>query len=106
MASARGSLAALARKLVPRSNMTAALLRNCSCQFGSGFDGGCNDGCVTGAAAEMSAQQIPDLRLGRIGIAAQEGIERHQNARRTEAALQRVVAAERSLQDRQPVRRR
>jgi hypothetical protein len=46
------------------------------------------------------------LSFCRIWIGTQKDIQRHQNARRTKPALQRVVTAEGRLQDRQPVRRR
>jgi hypothetical protein len=51
----------------------------------------------------MPAQQIANLCLRRTRIAAQEAIQRHQNAGCAEPTLQRVVSAKRCLQDGQAV---
>src|SRR2546430_3289635 len=105
-ASACGPRSTLAMKLVPRSNMAVAFLPGCRRQFRGGFECGADDGRVAGATAKMSAEQIADLRLAGPWIGAQENIQRHQDAGGAEAALQRVMATERSLQRRQPVPRR
>ena len=47
----------------------------------------------------MSAEDIPNAFLIRSRVIAQEAIERHQDAGRAKAALKRVVALERRLQD-------
>ena len=53
-----------------------------------------HDRAVAGAAAQMAGQNLADLRLGCIRPIAQQRIERHQDARRAEAALQAVIVAE------------
>src|SRR5580692_12292377 len=66
--------------------------------------GGCcfldrrDDAGVAGAAAEVAAQDIANFGFRRMRIAGEEIGERHQNARRAETALQRVIVAERLLQ--------
>src|SRR5215472_12475472 len=57
-----------------------------------------DDAGIAGAAAQMPAKHIADLGLGSVRSAGQIIGERHQNARRAEAALQSVVVAKRLLQ--------
>src|SRR5476651_227140 len=100
-ASAAGSRATLARKLVPRSSMRFGLA-----QFLRGIECRRDNRHVAGAAAEMAAEKFADLAFVRIRGAREIMIERDENAGGAEAALQRVVAAERLLQDRETVGRR
>src|SRR5580693_3306101 len=65
-----------------------------ACDFFNGRD----DAGVAGAAAEVAAQDLADFGFRRVRIAGEEIGERHQNARRAEAALQRVIVAECLLQ--------
>ena len=65
-----------------------------------------HDRHVAGAAAQMPAEIVAQLRLVGVGMVAQIKVERHQDAGGAKAALQRVVAAEGFLQDRQPARLR
>src|SRR5207245_6121574 len=57
-----------------------------------------DDLLVAGAAAQVPADRIADLRLGRVGIRIQEGLSRYQHARSAVAALQAVRLAEAVLQ--------
>src|SRR5258708_3381936 len=98
MAIARGSRATLARKLVPRSSM--GLLPKAL----PGGQRRLHDGYVAGTAAEMARQHIADLRLAGVGLVAQQGIQRDQDSRRAEAALQAVMLAEAVLQRGQAAR--
>src|ERR1700682_1767051 len=100
-ASAWGSRATLARKLVPRSSMRRGLP-----QFLRGIERGRDDRHVAGTAAKMAAEKFADVAFARIRCAREIMIERNENAGGAEAALQCVVAAERLLQDRETVRRR
>src|SRR5580658_2610522 len=97
IASALGSRATLATKLVPRSSICflSALIR----QFRRGLQRRTHDRRVPRAAAQMTAQHIADACLIRPWVFAQETVERHQDPRGTEAALQRVIAFECRLQD-------
>ena len=54
----------------------------------------CNDILVTGATAQMPRQDQPDLLFGGSFDVPQQLDKRHENARRTEAALQAVTAPE------------
>src|SRR5262249_27151676 len=56
------------------------------------FDRG-DDAGIAGAAAQVPAQDVADLGFGGVRIAGQVIGERHQNARRAEAALQSVMVA-------------
>src|SRR3954466_5484321 len=96
MASACGSRATLATKLVPRASMGGLpqLLR--------GIERRRDDRYITGAAAQVAAEKAADIRLVRRRMLAQGAIERHQDAGRAEPALQRVMAAECLLLPRQP----
>src|SRR5580704_3700726 len=62
------------------------------------FFNGRDDPGVAGAAAEVAAKDLADFPLSRMRIAGEEIGERHQNARRAEAALQGVIVAECLLQ--------
>src|SRR5213596_75823 len=64
----------------------------------TGESHGRDDVLVTGAAAQIPGQRLADLALVRIGMLAQERHERHEDARRAEAALQPVGLAERGLE--------
>src|SRR5690348_727775 len=57
-----------------------------------------HDAGVSRTAADVSAQHLAQLLLGRFGVACKEIVERHQNTGRTEAALQGVMVPERPLQ--------
>src|SRR5665213_272565 len=104
IASASGSRATLPTKLVPRSSIrTLSALVG---QFGGGLDRRANDRRIARASAQMSAQQIANALLIRSLVLAQEAVERHQDAGGAEAALQRVMALERRLQDAEAAGRR
>src|SRR5712692_7013973 len=62
------------------------------------FEHGGHDAGIAGAAAEMPAEHLDHLGLGRMRVAAKEIGERHQDAGGTEPALQRVIVLERLLQ--------
>ena len=59
--------------------------------------GGVVDGCpyahVGGAAAQIAAHRLVDLRVGGVGVAAQQGDRRHDLAGLAEAALRHVQFA-------------
>src|SRR5438445_7619879 len=57
-----------------------------------------DDLLVAGAAAQVAADGIADLRFGRVGIRIQQGLSRDQHAGGAVAALQRVRLAEAVLQ--------
>ena len=57
-----------------------------------------DDVLVAGAAAEIAGQALADLVVGRERVFPQQVGRRHQHAGRAEAALQRVMLAERLLQ--------
>src|SRR5258707_2289883 len=99
MASAFGSRATLARKLVPRSSMQASLAQPLR-----GVERRRNDRHIAGAAAQVTAEKLPHVAFSRIGTRAQIPVERHQNSGGAKAALQRVMAPERLLQHGQPAR--
>src|SRR5215210_4883381 len=99
IAQALGSRAALAKKLVPRSSMRLWFSQS----FG-GVERRGDDGHITGAAAEMARQELAQLGLLHVRMMPQKIVERHQDSRGAKAALQRVVAPERLLQDGQTPR--
>src|SRR2546423_1600862 len=101
MASAWGSRSTLARKLVPRSSIVAVLT-----QFAGRFQCSSHDRSIAGASAQMARQTFANIRLGGVRSIAQQRIERHEDARGAESALQTVVLAERGLQRGKPIRRR
>src|SRR5215471_5411108 len=55
---------------------------------------GLHDVVIAGAAAEVALEPVPDLALGRLGIALEELRRRHDHARRAEPALQPVLLPE------------
>src|SRR3984893_544571 len=75
-------------------------------QFFRGLERGRDDRHVAGAAAEVAAEKFADVAFARIGSPREIMIERNEDAGGTEAALQRVMAAERLLQDRETIGRR
>src|SRR5215470_16470139 len=97
MARALGSRSTLAMKLVPRSSIRRRLT-----EFFGGIERRSQYWSVACAAAQMAPEVLTQFRLGRIGMMPQITIERDQDARGTKAALQRVMAAKRILQNRQP----
>src|SRR5579859_1368644 len=92
-ASASGSRATLARKLVPRSSIDR-LMADVSSQLRRGFERCLDDRRVARATAEMSGQHVADFGLIRIGAPCEQRIERYQDARGAEPALQGVVLPE------------
>ena len=64
-----------------------------------------DDGDVAGAAAEIAGEHLAHALGVAVGLLAQQRVRRGDHARRAEAALQRVMLAERGLQRRQ-IRRR
>jgi len=66
--------------------------------FGGGLQHRLHDIRVAGAAAQVARQHLAYFELARVRIALQVIGAGHQDARGAEAALQRVVAAERLLQ--------
>ena len=73
--------------------------------FGRVESGG-NDRDIAGTAAEMATEKFAQVRLVGRRIVAQVPVERHENARRAEPALQGVMSTERVLQDGQTPRLR
>ncbi len=65
--------------------------------FGRPADGA-HDVLVAGAAAELARDHVPDLGLGRIGVAVEQPAGGHQHARGAEAALQAVALHEALLE--------
>src|SRR5687767_7822418 len=57
-----------------------------------------HDVLVSGAAAQIAGERLTDLLVRGMGALAQEARERHEKARRAEAALQAVMLAKRLLQ--------
>ena len=53
-----------------------------------------HDVLISGAAAQVAVQAVPDLLLAGIGIALQDLLGDHDHARRTETALQSVLVPE------------
>src|SRR5665213_725205 len=49
---------------------------------------------ISGAAAQVALEPMPDLLIARVGIAIQDLLRRHDHARRAEAALQSVLIPE------------
>ncbi len=74
-----------------------ALLRRA---FGTGCDleNGGDDVRVPSATAQMSGEHFADLRFAGVGDTGEKIRTGHENPRRAESALQRVVAAKRELQ--------
>jgi hypothetical protein len=72
------------------------MVRVMICLEGRGHDAG-----IAGAAAQMAADDVADLGLAGRRRTGEQGRQRHQQTRRAEAALQRVMLAERDLQRRQ-----
>src|SRR5712692_5848215 len=64
----------------------------------TGESHGRDDVLVTSAAAQIPGERLADLALVRIGMVAQERDQRHEDARRAEAALQPVSLAECGLE--------
>src|SRR5215211_684687 len=57
-----------------------------------------DDPPVAGAAAEVAGQRVADLLLGGLGMVAEVGLDRHEEAGRAEAALEGVLLVESPLQ--------
>src|SRR5215211_1598748 len=57
-----------------------------------------DDSQVTGAAAEIAGERLPQVLPVGVWMIAQEGLHRHQEARRTESALERVRLVKRALE--------
>src|ERR1700692_3053330 len=102
---ASGSRATLAMKLVPRSSI-CLLCVGLTRQQGRGIERCVNDWGVAGAPAKMAAQPLANFAIAGPRPLTQKMIERHQNARGTEAALQCMVTPEGRLQDAEAIRRR
>src|SRR4051812_43832152 len=66
--------------------------------FGGGVLDRLDDPEIAGAAAEISGERLAELLPARVGVLAQVRLDRHEEARRAEAALQRMRLVERSLQ--------
>src|SRR5262245_5874910 len=97
MARALGPRSTLAMKLVPRSSIRRRLTK-----FLGGIDRRRQYWSVSGTAAQMAAKIFPQFRLVWIRTMPQIIIEGHQDACGAKPALQRMMAAERILQNRQP----
>src|SRR6202140_5368886 len=104
IATASGSRATLATKLVPRSSIGFLLVL--VGQFLCGFHRRAHDRRIARAAAQMPAEQVANVFVIRLLVPAQEAVERHQDAGGAEAALQRMIALQRRLQNAEPVCRR
>ena len=73
---------------------------------GARFEHRLDDWDVAGTSAQMTGQKVADRLLARCRVFTEEMVERHQDARGSEAALQRVIAPERRLQNAQTARSR
>src|ERR1700722_3468717 len=98
IANASGSRATLATKLAPRSSIRL-LFTHLACHLGRGLQRRPHDRRIARAAAKMPAEEIANRGLVRPRVIAQEAIQRHQDAGGAKAALQRVIALERRLQN-------
>src|SRR5918994_1376391 len=56
-----------------------------------------DDPQVAGAAAEVACERLAELLVARVRVLAKKRLHRHEEARRTEAALERVSLVERAL---------
>src|SRR5262249_6518801 len=76
----------------------AAVATSLGSQLGGGIEDGADDLVVAGAPAEVAGEPVARLGLRRIRIAVQQRLGSDQQARRAEAALQRRMLQEFSLQ--------
>src|SRR6516164_4085246 len=97
-ASACGSRATLATKLVPRSSIGFLPAQRIP-HFGSRFQRRAHDRRVARAATQMPGQEMANGSFVCQRMFSQEAVERHQDAGRAEATLERVIALERGLQN-------
>src|SRR5215472_120540 len=81
----------------------AAVATSLGSQLGGGIEDGADDLVVAGAAAEVAGEPVARLSLRRIQIAVEQRLGSDQQARRAEAALQRRMFQEFSLQRMQVV---
>src|ERR1700732_4333593 len=63
-----------------------------------GGEHGVDDGFVSGAAADVARDRVDDLLAGGGGVVVEQGLCRHQHARRAIAALRREMLREGALQ--------
>src|SRR6185295_4834252 len=59
---------------------------------------GTHDFVISGAAAQIAGKPVPHLGFGRIGVAVEQRLGRHQESRRADAALQGRMGDEVALQ--------
>src|SRR5215475_4811148 len=78
--------------------LSAAVANSCATQLGGGIEDGTDDLVVAGAATEVAGEPVTRLGLRRIRIAVEQRLGGDQQARRAEAALQRRMFQEFSLQ--------
>src|SRR5215470_15136471 len=76
----------------------AAVATSLGSQLGGGIEDGTDDFVVAGAPAEVAGEPVARLGLRRIRITVQQRLGGDQQARRAEAALQRCMFQEFSLQ--------
>src|SRR5216683_6294205 len=76
----------------------AAVANSLGSQLGGGIEDGTDDLVVAGAPAEVAGEPVARLGLRRIRITVQQRLGSDQQARRAEAALQRRMFQEFSLQ--------
>src|SRR5205814_9686134 len=75
----------------------AARLRTRTAHRRARREDGTHDVLVPGAAAQVAGQPLPNLRLARVGVLAQQVDRGHDHARGAEPALERVLLVERPL---------
>src|SRR5690348_15458265 len=78
--------------------LTRAIAASGAAHLGGRIEHGADNLVVAGAAAEVAGEPVARLGLGRIRIAVEQRLGGDQNAGRAEAALQRRVLEELSLQ--------
>src|SRR6266536_3738493 len=81
-----------------RDVSTACSARSLLPKLGGGVENGAHHLVVAGAATEVAGEPVARLGLRRVRVAVEQGFRRDQDARRAEAALERRVLEEFSLQ--------
>src|SRR6476619_2785652 len=69
-----------------------------SSHLGSGIEHGAHDLVVTCASAQVAGQPVANFGFGGVGLLLQQRLGRHQEAGRTDAALERGMLDELALQ--------
>src|SRR5215472_17249708 len=97
-AEASAALGPLCLVMYRMHGLSAAVANSPASQLGGCIEDGADDFVVAGAPAEVAGEPVARLGLGRIRIAVQQCLGGDQQARRAEAALQRCMFQEFSLQ--------